>query len=272
MKWVVWSGFKAQGWFPMMRNKQRVACLVVLLVIACSNDVLGQQEATEGTSLLSIISAGGLLMAPIALCSLMLCMFSLERAMSLRRARIIPRPFVKRILEQLKSGELEKREAYRICRENKSPVATVLAAGVRRWGKPAQEVEKAVVDAGERLGNRLRKYLKLFNGISTITPLLGLLGTVIGMIQSFNAIVVTGAMGKPELLAAGISQALVTTGAGLTVAIPALVAYIYFSSRVDKLLMEIDEHGQQLVQAVCAERVGRLKRTRVSSEATRRAA
>ena len=128
------------------------------------------------------------------------------------------------------------------------------------------------MDAGERLGNRLRKYLKLFNGISTITPLLGLLGTVIGMIQSFNAIVVTGAMGKPELLAAGISQALVTTGAGLTVAIPALVAYIYFSSRVDKLLMEIDEHGQQLVQAVCAERVGRLKRTRASSEATRRAA
>ena len=79
-------------------------------------------------------------------------------------------------------------------------------------------------------------------------------------------------MGKPELLAAGISQALVTTAAGLTVAIPALIAYIYFSSRVDKLLMEIDEHGQQLVQAVCAERVGRLKRRQASQEATRRAA
>ena len=92
------------------------------------------------------------------------------------------------------------------------------------------------------------------------------------MIQSFNSIVATGAMGKPELLAAGISQALVTTAAGLTVAIPALIAYIYFSSRVDKLLMEIDEHGQQLVQAVCAERVGRLKRRQASQEATRRAA
>ena len=177
-----------------------------------------------------------------------------------------------RVLEQLKAGELDKREAYRICREHKSPVATVLAAGVRRWGKPVQEVEKAVVDAGERLGNKLRKYLKLFNGIATITPLLGLLGTVIGMIQSFNAIVVTGAMGKPELLAAGISQALITTAAGLTVAIPALIAYIYFSSRVDKLLMEIDEHGQQLVQAVCAERVGRIKRRQANHGAARRAA
>lgn len=256
----------------MIRNKQRIACLAILLLIGVSDYVLAQQQSTEGTSLLSIISAGGLLMAPIALCSLILCMFSLERAMSLRGSRIIPRPFIKRILEQLKAGELEKREAYRICRENKSPIATVLAAGVRRWGKPAQDVEKAVVDAGERLGNKLRKYLKLFNGISTITPLLGLLGTVIGMIQSFNSIVATGAMGKPELLAAGISQALVTTAAGLTVAIPALIAYIYFSSRVDKLLMEIDEHGQQLVQAVCAERVGRLKRRQASQEATRRAA
>ena len=179
---------------------------------------------------------------------------------------------MKRILEQLKSGELEKREAYRICKENKSPIALVLAAGIRRWGKPAQEVEKAIVDAGERLGNKLRKYLKLFNGISTITPLLGLLGTVVGMIQSFNAIVITGAMGKPELLAAGISQALVTTAAGLTVAIPALIAHIYFSSRVDKLLMEVDEHGQQIVQAVCGERVNRLKRRQTSQESTRRAA
>ncbi|MCH2372174.1 MAG: MotA/TolQ/ExbB proton channel family protein [Pirellulales bacterium] len=256
----------------MMRDKLKIALLAMLFVIGNSSCVLGQQESSEGTSLLSIISAGGLLMAPIALCSLILGMFSLERAMSLRRARIIPRPFVKRILEQLKAGELDKREAYRICREHKSPVATVLAAGVRRWGKPVQEVEKAVVDAGERLGNKLRKYLKLFNGIATITPLLGLLGTVIGMIQSFNAIVVTGAMGKPELLAAGISQALITTAAGLTVAIPALIAYIYFSSRVDKLLMEIDEHGQQLVQAVCAERVGRIKRRQANHEATRRAA
>ena len=256
----------------MVRDRKKIVSLVLCMLLIASNSVWAQEPTAEGTSLLSILSAGGLLMVPIALCSLILCMFSLERAMSLRRARIIPRPFVKRILEQLKSGELEKREAYRICKENKSPIALVLAAGIRRWGKPAQEVEKAIVDAGERLGNKLRKYLKLFNGISTITPLLGLLGTVIGMIQSFNAIVVTGAMGKPELLAAGISQALVTTAAGLTVAIPALIAHIYFSSRVDKLLMEVDEHGQQVVQAVCGERVNRLKRRQTSLESTRRAA
>ena len=130
----------------MMRDKLKIALLAMLFVIGNSSCVLGQQESSEGTSLLSIISAGGLLMAPIALCSLILGMFSLERAMSLRRARIIPRPFVKRILEQLKAGELDKREAYRICREHKSPVATVLAAGVRRW-----RVAWIVVTAANRL-------------------------------------------------------------------------------------------------------------------------
>ena len=101
--------------------------------------------------------------------------------------------------------------------------------------------------------NGLRRYLRLFNGISTISPLLGLLGTVVGMIRAFNAIVVAGAMGRPELLAAGISQALLTTAAGLTVAIPALIAYLFFISRVDRLIIDIDALGQKIVESISAE-------------------
>ena len=99
----------------------------------------------------------------------------------------------------------------------------------------------------------LRKYLRLFNGISTICPLLGLLGTVLGMIRAFNSIATVDAMGRPELLAAGISQALLTTAAGLTVAIPALIAYLFFIGRVDKLIIDIETLGQKVVGLISAE-------------------
>jgi len=130
----------------------------------------------------------------------------------------------------------------------------VFAAAVKKWNRPAVEVEQAVIDAGERVANGLRRYLRLFNGIATISPLLGLLGTVLGMIQAFNAIATSSdAMGKPEVLAAGIGEALLTTAGGLSVAIPAFIAYMYFSSRVDRLIIEIDGLGQQAVSAIASD-------------------
>ena len=138
-------------------------------------------------------------------------------------------------------------------------MAEVFAGAVRKWGRPAVEVEQAILDAGERATNSLRRYLRVFNGIATISPLLGLLGTVVGMIRSFNAIAVSDAMGRPQMLAEGISQALLTTAAGLTVAIPALICYMYFVSRVDRLIMDIDALGQQLVHTISAEELQRPK-------------
>src|SRR5690606_26617011 len=134
----------------------------------------------------------------------------------------IPRPFVKRFIQQLRENQLDKAQALELCEQNDSPVARVFAAAVQKWGRPSVEVEQAIIDSGERVTNGLRKYLRMFNGIATVSPLLGLLGTVVGMIQAFNAIATSDAMGRPELLAGGISQALLTTAAGLTVAIPAL--------------------------------------------------
>lgn len=200
-----------------------------------------------------IMQKGGLLMWPIALCSLVFVAFFFERLVSLRRGRIIPKPFVTRFLSQLRDGELDREQALRLCEENGSPVSQVFAGAVRKWGRPAVEVEQAVIDAGERATNGLRRYLRVFNTVATVTPLLGLLGTVVGMIRAFNSVAASDALGRPELLASGISEALLTTAAGLTVAIPALTCQWYFVSRVDRLIIEIDNLGQQIVNQISAE-------------------
>lgn len=212
-----------------------------------------EQVAIPTKNLLQVIRDGGPLMLPIGVCSFILLVFVFERTIALRRGRVIPRPFVRRFLEQIAEGQLDRKSAAQLCEENGSPVAEVFAAAVNKWGRPSVEVEQAIIDAGERMTNGLRAYIRLFNGISTICPLLGLLGTVLGMISAFNAIATAAAMGRPELLAGGISQALLTTAAGLTVAIPALIAYLFFVGRVDKLVIEIDSLGQQLVSLIAGD-------------------
>jgi len=211
------------------------------------------ERAIETRNLLGVMRDGGPILIPIGACSFVLFVFVFERAISLRRGRVIPRPFVKRFMHQLQEGQLQPEEALELCEENRSPVAEVFAAATKKWGRPAVEVEQAVLDAGERVATGLRRYLRLFHGISTLSPLLGLLGTVVGMISAFNAIANADAMGRPELLAAGISEALLTTAAGLSVAIPAIIANFYFISRVDRLVIEIDGLGQEIVNVVACD-------------------
>ena len=211
--------------------------------------------AIPSRSLLQIIQAGGILMVPILICSMLTTVFVFERALALRFTRVIPRPFVKRILHQLRDGSLDRDDALELCRQNGSPIAAVLENAFRKWGKPSVEVEQAILDEGERAAVALRSHVRLFNAVATISPLLGLLGTVFGMITAFNDIAASDAMGRPELLAAGISEALITTAAGLIVAIPSLSLYLFFMSRVDGLVMEIDRVGQEVVQLVSAEAI-----------------
>ena len=211
---------------------------------------LATDEPTAPGGLLTMLSQGGPLLFPLALCSFLLFVFVFERSISLRRGRVVPGPFVGRFIDQLQNGELSQQTALERCRENNSPVAQVFASAIKKWDRPAVEVEQAIIDAGERVSAGLRRYLRLFNGIATISPLVGLLGTVVGMIRAFNVIASADAMGRPDLLASGISQALLTTAAGLTVAIPAYVFHLFFSSRADKLITEIDRHSQDVVNAV----------------------
>lgn len=228
--------------------------------VAASDPVAAAPAKVENTivssrRLLDVIYAGGPLMIPIAICSFGLVVFVFERFFSLRKSRIIPGPFTKKFLEQLKEGQINREAALALCEKNNSCIAKVFMAGIQKWGRSGVEVEQAILDAGERVSNELRRYLRLINGISTVTPLLGLLGTVLGMIHAFDAIsVVTPSHADPKtLIATGISTALITTAAGMSVAIPALIAYLYFSGVVDRRIMEIDALGMKVVNVISAE-------------------
>lgn len=217
--------------------------------------MLATQPTTEipTQSLLEMALAGGLTVWPIAVASFIMLVVVFERLVSLRRGRVVPGPFVHCLVSQVADGSMDRDEALDFCDDDSSHMAGVFAAGLRKWGKPAVEVEQAILDEGERTANVLRKYLRVINGVATVCPLLGLLGTVCGMMKAFNAIAGSDAMGRPELLARGISEALLSTAAGLFVAIPALIFYLYFVGRVDSLVMEIDHHGQRLVNLISAE-------------------
>jgi biopolymer transport protein ExbB len=200
-----------------------------------------------------ILSDGGPLMYTIVFCSFLVVTFTLERSVNLRRSRVIPKPFVSRFMQQLREGQLDRQQALELCEENGSPVAQVFAGAVRKWGRPSVEVEQGVIDCGERVTNGLRRYLRVFYGAATVGPLLGLMGTVLGMIQTFNVIAVADAQGRPELLAGGIAKALLNTAGGLAVAIPASILYVFFVSRVDRLVIEIDNLAQELANSISAE-------------------
>lgn len=177
----------------------------------------------------------------------------IERLVVLRRHRVIPKAFVDRFLMHLRAGRIDKPEALAVCQQNQSPVAEIFIHGIRKWGRPSVEVEQAVIDGGERQVTQLKKGLRVLNGVSTLSPLIGLLGTVVGMIRSFNDIATAGAMGQTQTLANGIALALLTTAVGLMIAIPAMAAYLYLAGRIDSTVMEMDRLGQELVNLISAE-------------------
>src|SRR5688572_17702500 len=159
------------------------------------------QPAIPTKNMLSAFRDGGPMMYPIGACSFALMVFVFERFIALRRGRVIPRPFVRRFLDQLREGQIDREKALKLCQENKSPIALVFASAVKKWGRASVEVEQAILDSGERVNNQLRRHLRLMNGVSQVAPLLGLLGTVMGMIVSFNGIsAADGAEGQREML------------------------------------------------------------------------
>jgi biopolymer transport protein ExbB len=209
---------------------------------------------TIPTRPLEIIEALGVpFIIAFGICSVITVWFSIERLVVLRRGRVIPRPFVERFLQNLEQGNLDPEEALRLCDENGSPIGQIFAHGIRKWGKSSVEVEQAIIDGGERQVSQLRAHLRVLNAVAVITPLIGLLGTVIGMIQCFNDIAASQGMGKADQLAGGIGIALLATAAGLAVAIPALSMYQFLSGRVDSLTVDLDLLSQNIVHLVSAE-------------------
>ncbi len=205
------------------------------------------------TSIIELFGALGWWTVPFGAVTVVAVWVTADRLVVLRRGRVIPKPFVQRFLKLLDEGELDPAEALQICEENDSPVAHVFAHGVRKWGKPSVEVEQAIIDGGERQVSVLRSHLRVLNGVATVSPLLGLLGTVWGMLLAFKDISSPDKAGNMQELSSDIALALVTTAAGLVIAIPALIMYMYLSGRVDSLVMEMDELSQRVVHCVSAE-------------------
>lgn len=184
------------------------------------------------------------IMLAIGLCSVLVLAVLLERLVRLRRGRIVPRGFVSEVTRMAHNKEIE--QAINQCDKSKSPIAPVIKAGLRRHGESRSDVEQAVMSAGAALTDDVRKHLELLDTITTATPLLGLLGTVVGMIQAFTIIATQQGMGQPEVLAGGISNALVTTAAGLTVAIPTLAVYHFIKRRGDGRIREVESAIEDL--------------------------
>ena len=202
----------------------------------------------EPFDLMQFIQLGGILMWPIMACSVIAFAITLERLWRLRRAQTGMREFMDAMRSVLRQHRIQ--EALTLCDESDAPVARVVKAGVLKHDRPKAEVRDAVEDAGRLEAPRLERYLGALATITSVAPLLGLLGTVVGMIKCLAVIMHKGGQVIPGDLAEGIGNALVTTAAGLSVAIPSLIAYNYLVSRVDNLVLEMEIGSSEIVDLI----------------------
>ena len=197
----------------------------------------------EGINIFSLIVQGGAFTIPIGLMSLVTVTFVIERSMALRRDRVIPGMLVAELgLLAEEQGQFDPRAAYRLCQRYPSAAASVLRAMLVKVGRPQAEVDRSTTEASEREAARLYSNVRWLNLAAAVTPLMGLLGTVWGMIQAFHD--TTGlpqGVNKADFLAEGIYVALVTTLCGLLVAIPAAVFSHYLEGKLQRLFHEVDE-------------------------------
>ncbi len=199
------------------------------------------EEIKPRLSLFALILKGGPVMIPLGLMSIIAVAIAAERMLSLRRRNVIPEGFIQGLLEAMALDEDKEntRHAQVYCEEASGPVGDIFKAGMVRVGRSEEVIEKAIEDAAYREVDKLKRSLKGLAVIASVAPLMGLLGTVYGMISAFQDATIAG-MGKADMLAEGIYESLVTTAAGLTIAIPVLIAYQILASRVDGLVDEID--------------------------------
>lgn len=197
------------------------------------------------------MQAGGWLMWPIVAGSVFATALVIDRALTLRRSRIMPENLVTRIWQLHRAGKLSAEKIKEI--RNGSPLGRMLAAGLVNRNHSREVMREALSDAGRHVVADLERYLNALGTIAAVSPLLGLLGTVVGMIKMFSVIMNAG-VGNPALLAGGISTALLTTAAGLFVAIPTLLAHRFFEGKVDRLAIEMEAQALRLVEVMKGER------------------
>lgn len=216
---------------------------VFWLILFCFSIFPGSAFSAEFSSfsdywIVAIFKKGGPMMWPILICSIFTVAISVERAYQLRRKKIIHPDFLRDVREHWLNHEFES--ALRTCKIHKVAMARIVRAGLLRSDMGILEIERAVEGAGNHESTLLMSNLRGLGVAANLAPMLGLLGTVAGMIKAFNVISSSGT-GNPSLVAGGISEALITTAAGLIVGIPTLAAYHFFRGRADRLIFEMEE-------------------------------
>ncbi|MGM0558866.1 MAG: MotA/TolQ/ExbB proton channel family protein [Myxococcota bacterium] len=200
------------------------------------------------------LSKGGLLMIPILGASVIGLGFFLERLWALQRTRVIPQRFIEVVRNMLREKRFH--EAENLCQTNESPIAAILEAGIQHAGCERSVVKEVMLEKGERELFFLERFVNALGAIATISPLMGLLGTVIGMIDVFQRVVNQAGAGgavDPGAMANGIWTALITTAAGLTVAIPVYLAYRYIMGRIDRYAVDLEDVALEMAEYLVPE-------------------
>ena len=198
-----------------------------------------------------IVKAGGIVMVPIILCSILAVAITLERLWTLRSQRVVPVELTDKVWQWVENRALSDKQIMAL--QQHSPLGRVLAAGLANRHRDRAVMIGAIEDAGRHVVPELERYLNMLGTIAAIAPFLGLLGTVLGMIQMFSGIGSHG-LGDPSIVASGISQALVATATGLAVAIPSLMFYRYLRGRVDELTVEMEQEALKLIEILRGKR------------------
>jgi len=197
--------------------------------------------------LVTVLKKGGLVMWPILFCSLLALSITLERGYHLRPDKIIKKEFLADARRLSAKGEFDF--ALRACKSHDVAMSRIVQAGLSRAQYGILEIERAIEAAGSHEATLLQANLRGLGVLANLTPMLGLLGTVLGMIKAFNVISESGS-GNPGLVASGISEALITTAAGLIVGIPSLAIYHFFRSKVDKFVYEMEEESLKFIEDI----------------------
>lgn len=188
---------------------------------------------------------GGIFMYPILLCSITALAIFIERFWNLRRSHVVPLDFVQEVEALIRKGNIP--DAVMHCQHNKSPIARILLAGIKNFGKRREIIKEYLEEVGRQESASLERFVEGLGTIAGVSTLLGLLGTISGMIKIFS-VISSQTVVNPGSLAGGISEALITTYAGLTVAIPTIVMYKYLQSKTNALILEMEEHSIRLVE------------------------
>ncbi len=211
-------------------------------------------------SYVELFLKGGWVMYPLLALSLMSAVFIIERLFVLRKAKINVNEFLAKLRKALIVNR-SIRDAVKVCEQYQGPVASIMKAGLLKHGQPREDIEKTIENAALYEMGRLERGLVVIATVANVAPLLGFFGTVWGMIKSFDALAEAG-LSNPGLVAAGISEALITTAGGLAVAIPAQLFYNYFMSRINKFVRDIETSTNMLLETF-----GEMERGGISPEA-----